>query len=98
MRIAEDSALRIWLVPTAVWVALLLLLATTVGSAYVPLGIFNSIINLVIAAVKVVLVMVFFMNLRSSSALLRLAALCGLFWLAFMFVLTAADYFTRQSY
>lgn len=98
MRAAEDSALKIWLVPGAVWVALLLLLGATVGSAYVPLGLLNSVINMTIAAMKVILVMVFFMNLRSSSALLRLAALCGLFWLTFLFVLSATDYFTRQSH
>lgn len=97
MRPMQDETLRIWVVPTAVWFALLVLLAATVGSAYVPLGALNSVLNLAIAATKVVLVMVFFMNLGSSSALLRLAALCGVFWLTFMFVLTAADYLTRQS-
>ncbi len=96
MRNAANDALRLWIVPGAVWLALLVLLAATVGSAYVPLGIFNSIVNMVIAAAKVALVMLFFMTLRSSSALLRLAALAGIFWLVFMFVLTAGDYMTRQ--
>jgi hypothetical protein len=36
------------------------------------------------------------MKLRSSSELLRLAALAGVFWLSFMFMLTASDYLTRQ--
>ncbi|HVZ53661.1 MAG TPA: cytochrome C oxidase subunit IV family protein [Pseudolabrys sp.] len=96
MNTRQASALHIWIVPGAVWLALLLLLALTVGSAYVPLGIFNSILNLTIAAIKVLLVLLFFMKLRSSSPLLRLAAMAGLFWLAFMFVLTAGDYLTRQ--
>jgi cytochrome c oxidase subunit 4 len=82
--------------PGLVWFALLVLLAATVSSAYVPLGAFNSVINMIIAAIKVSLVLIFFMKLRSSSALVRLAAGAGLFWLMFMFALTATDYFTRQ--
>jgi caa(3)-type oxidase subunit IV len=49
-----------------------------------------------IAAAKVALILLFFMKLRSSSALVRLASLAGLFWLVFMFALTAGDYLTRQ--
>jgi len=45
--------------------------------------------------VKVALVLVFFMQLQSSSALLRLASVAGLFWLVLMFGLTASDYLTR---
>ena len=96
MKLAGNSALRLWIAPSAVWFALLLLLAATVGAAYLPLGISNTIISLVIAAVKVTLVMVFFMELRTSSALIRLAALAGMFWLIFLFALTAGDYLTRQ--
>jgi caa(3)-type oxidase subunit IV len=43
-----------------------------------------------------VLLVVYFMDFKSSTALLRMAALSGVFWLLFMFVLTACDYFTRQ--
>jgi cytochrome c oxidase subunit 4 len=82
--------------PGLVWLALLVLLAATVSSAYVPLGAFNSVINMIIAAIKVSLVLIFFMKLRSSSPLVRLAAGAGIFWLMFMFALTGADYFTRQ--
>jgi hypothetical protein len=35
------------------------------------------------------------MDLRRSSALPRILAGAGLFWAAFMFVLTFVDYFTR---
>jgi cytochrome c oxidase subunit IV len=88
--------MQLWRMPLIIWAALLLLLAATVGSAFVPLGPFNAIINIGIAAAKTVLVLLFFMKLRSSSALLRLAALAGVFWLSFMFMLTASDYLTRQ--
>jgi cytochrome c oxidase subunit 4 len=86
---------QVWLVPLLVWIALCVLLAATVGSAFVPLGLFNSVINLVIAALKAGLIALFFMELRHSSMLLRLAAMAGLFWLVFMFTLTAVDYLMR---
>jgi cytochrome c oxidase subunit 4 len=53
-----------------VWGALLLLLLLSFGSAYIPLGTLNVIINLGISTAKVLLVMFFFMHLRSSNALL----------------------------
>ncbi len=92
----HETPFRLWAMPAVVWIALMLLLAATVTSAYVPLGAFNSAINLVIAAIKVVLVALFFMRLKSSNALIRLAAITGLFWLSILFVLSGADYLTRQ--
>jgi cytochrome c oxidase subunit 4 len=96
MNATVHSALRIWFGPGLVWLALMALLAATVGSAYVPLGIFNSIINMLIAAIKVSLVLLFFMQVKSSSATIRLVSGAGLFWLVLMFSLTASDYLTRQ--
>jgi cytochrome c oxidase subunit 4 len=96
MRQATPNALRIWIGPGVVWLALMLLLAATVSSAYVPLGALNSIVNMAIAAAKVALVMLFFMQIKSSSAMIRLAAFAALFWLVLMFSLTASDYLTRQ--
>jgi cytochrome c oxidase subunit 4 len=90
------SALGLWLRPTAVWLALLLLLGLTVGSAYVPLGAFNGIINYAVATAKAALVLIFFMHLDRSRALLRLTALTGLFWLLFLFSLSFGDYLTRN--
>jgi cytochrome c oxidase subunit 4 len=90
------SALGLWLKPAAVWLALLLLLGLTVGSAYVPLGAFNGIINYGVATAKAALVLIFFMHLDRSRGLLRLAALTGLFWLLFLFSLAFGDYLTRN--
>jgi hypothetical protein len=36
------------------------------------------------------------MEVRTSSPLIRLASMAGLFWLILMFSLAGADYFTRQ--
>ena len=91
-----ESTLRLWLRPSLVWLALLVLLGITVGSAYIPLGVFNGIINYTIAAAKAALVLIFFMHLDRSRALLRLAALSGIFWVLFMFSLSFGDYLTRD--
>jgi cytochrome c oxidase subunit 4 len=81
-----------------VWLALLALLAVTVGSAYVPMGIWNGVANLVIAAIKAALVALFFMHLRSGQPVLRLVAAAGFFTLALLVGLSLADYATRARY
>lgn len=81
-----------------VWIALMLLLAATCASAYVPLGVWNSIANLVIAAVKVALVALFFMHLKSGSAAIRIYAVTALFALALLFGLTLTDYGVRDAH
>jgi cytochrome c oxidase subunit 4 len=75
--------------------ALMLLLALTWCIGYVDLGMFNVIIALGIAIIKVLLVALFFMHIKGSSPLLRLAATVGVIWLLIMLSLTLSDYFTR---
>lgn len=82
----------------AVWAALLCLLAATAGSAFVPMGLWNSVANLAIAAVKVLLVAVFFMHLRDAGPLVRLVAAIALFMLAILFGISATDYASRTIY
>ncbi len=91
----RQEALQLWKLPVAIWAALLILLAITVGSAYIPLGTFNIAINLAVACIKATLIALFFMKLSRSSSLLRLAAVAGLFWFILMFLLTGGDYLTR---
>jgi len=81
-----------------VWLALMALLALTCASAFVKLGIWNGIANLAIAAVKVALVGVFFMHLRTEHGLIRLCAAVALFMLALLFGISSADYATRTMY
>ncbi len=78
-----------------VWIALMILLLLTYGSAYVKLGAWNSVINLAIATVKALLVATFFMHLRKGGALLRIVAVTAIFTLALLFILSHADYATR---
>jgi cytochrome c oxidase subunit 4 len=80
-----------------VWLALLVLLGASAASAFVSLGAWNTVLNLGIALVKAALVMLFFMHLRRSHVLLRLAAGAGLATLAILFALSATDYATRKT-
>ena len=95
---ANDRVPGVWDLakgPLAIWLALLVLLAISAASAYMPLGHFNAPLNLLIAAVMVLLLAAYLMNLRASNALVRLIAASGLFWLIFMFALTFTDYLSR---
>jgi cytochrome c oxidase subunit IV len=78
-----------------VWIGLLTLLLLTLGSAYLPLGWLNGVVNLAIAVVKALLVMIFFMHLRSSHYVLKIAAAAGFFWLALLIGLSLADFLAR---
>jgi len=79
------------------WIALLVLLAASVASAFVPLGIFNTVVNLGIALAKALLVAWFFMHLTHASLLTRVFAAAALFMLVLLFGLTASDYATRPA-
>lgn len=79
------------------WLALMLLLAATTASAFVPLGSFNLPISLAIATTKALIVLLFFMELRGSGALVRSFAAAGFFWLLIMITLTGADYWHRTD-
>ena len=78
------------------WAALMLLLAATTASAFVPLGSLNIVVSLVIAVIKALVVLLVFMELRASR-LVRAFAAAGFFWLLIMIVLTGADYWHRTD-
>jgi cytochrome c oxidase subunit 4 len=79
-----------------VWLALLGLLAATAASSYIPMGGWNSAVNLAISCIKALLVAIFFMHLRHAGALLRLVAAAAVLWLALLFGLSSTDYATRD--
>ncbi len=79
----------------AVWVALLVLVAVTVASAYVKLGGFNLAVSLAISTAKTALVMALFMELRREHGTTLVFALTGFFWLILMIAPTVADIATR---
>jgi cytochrome c oxidase subunit 4 len=79
------------------WLTLMLLLAATTASAFVPLGSLNLPVSLAIAVAKALIVLIFFMELRASRPLVRSFAAAGFFWLLIMIVLTGADYWHRND-
>jgi len=91
------SATGIWRKLVPVWLALLALLGLTVFAAYQPLGPFNAVVALGIAAAKVALVGWFFMHLGRPDPLLRLAASAVALWILFLFSLSFADILTRPA-
>ena len=80
-----------------VYLGCLVLLATTIGVAHLHLGPWNLVLNLSIAAAKAFLIAWFFMHLREGSALIRLTAFAGLFWLLLLFGLSLSDWLTRAG-
>lgn len=79
-----------------VFIALLLLLGATVGVNYVDLGPFSIAIALLIAGIKAVIIILYFMHVKFSPKLIWLAASAAFFWLGIMFVLTLTDYISRS--
>jgi cytochrome c oxidase subunit IV len=75
--------------------ALLVLTATTVGASYVEMGVFNPIVALGIAALKMMLVVLFFMHVKYSSKLTQLTVGAGIFTFLVLVGMTLADYVTR---
>src|SRR5689334_3930761 len=80
------------------WLGLLALLTLTVFAAYLPLGTFNTIIALAIAATKATLVAAIFMELRERNSLTLAFAIAGFFWLGIMLWLAFSDYMTRPNF
>lgn len=81
-----------------VWLALMVLLGLSLGSAYLPLGAWNGVINLGIALLKAALVAVYFMHLAASRLQVRLAAATAALVFLLLQGLTAADYLSRTMH
>ena len=81
----------------AAWVALIALMLTSLGSAYVPLGPWNLVASVAIASIKSLIVLALFMGLLRAPALLRIVAGIGFALLALLFGLSGVDYATRVS-
>ena len=78
------------------WLALLVLMLASLGSAYLKLGPWNMVAGLAIAAVKAAIVAWLFMRLRESGALIRLVAVVGLGVWFILLALSGVDYETRH--
>lgn len=78
-----------------VWLALLALLAVTVGTAFLPLGWANTPLNLAISVTQAALVMLFSMHLRAAHPLIKIIAVIGFFGIAILIILSLFDVLTR---
>jgi cytochrome c oxidase subunit IV len=78
-----------------IYIALLVLMAATIIAAYLPLGVFNVPVALVIAFTKTLLVTLFFMHVRYSGKLIWVVAAGALVWLAILLSIYH-DYLTRD--
>lgn len=67
----------------------------TVAASRFDLGMWNTPIALVIATIKAVLVILFFMHVIHSTRLTWVVVIGSFLWLGVLFVLTFADYLTR---
>ncbi len=81
----------------AIGVGLLIGTITTVGAAFVNLGPFNPVVALLIATIKAIVVVLFFMHVKDASEKLAgVVVLSGFFFLAILISLSLADYLTRS--
>lgn len=79
----------------AVWVALLIFTGLTTGVAYIDLGVFNTVVALLIAGIKMMLVVLFFMHVKYTTGMPRIVMVAAVFWLAIMMAFTVADEVSR---
>jgi cytochrome c oxidase subunit 4 len=78
-----------------IFAALIALALLTTGLAFLDLGRFNTVVAMLIAAVKAVLVILFFMHVRYENRLTLVFAIAGFVWLAILMILASTDYLTR---
>jgi cytochrome c oxidase subunit 4 len=81
-----------------VWVALMALMILTAGLSRIDLGEWSTLVALAIAAIKALLVILFFMHVRyESQKMAWVFVVAGFFWLGILLALTMTDYLTRGS-
>ena len=80
----------------AVFLALMILTATTTAVSFVDLGPGNTVLALAIAFFKATLVVLIFMHIKYATGLMRIVIAGGLFWLAILIALTFSDFASRN--
>ena len=90
----EDRS-RVLIEPLKIWAGLMVLLTLTIAYAYTPGLPLKTEAGLAIALAKALLIAILFMQLKSAAGIVRLAAIAGVVWASFLFILTFADLLTR---
>jgi cytochrome c oxidase subunit 4 len=81
-----------------IWAILIVGTVLTAWIAKVDLGVFNTVVALVIATCKASIVILFFMHVKYTSEKMTKAVLiAAVFWLLLLLVLSLADYSTRYA-
>jgi cytochrome c oxidase subunit IV len=79
-----------------IWITLLCLTVITAGVSFIDLGPLNTVVALVIATFKALLVVLFFMHVKyASEKLSKMVVVAAIFWLLLLLTLSMADYVTR---
>jgi cytochrome c oxidase subunit IV len=80
-----------------IWAALMVLTVVTASVSFIDLGPFNTVVALVIATCKALLVVLFFMHVKyTSEKLTKMVIVSAIFWLFILLSLSLVDYSTRH--
>jgi cytochrome c oxidase subunit IV len=83
------------------FVVFFILMAGTVATyfaAFQDWGMLNAPIALIIATTKAICVVLFFMHVKDSDRLTKIAVASGIFWLGILLTLTMTDFLSRTWY
>jgi len=81
---------------TLVWISLMCLTGLTAGLSFINMREWSTVVALLIAATKALLVASFFMHLvYEKQKVVWIWASVGIFWLSILMLLTILDYVTR---
>ncbi len=81
----------------AIWILLLILTGLTTWIAGVDLGPLNTVVALLIATFKAVIVVLFFMHVKyTSEKMTKVVIVSAIFWLLILLALSMVDYTTRH--
>jgi len=79
-----------------IWAILTIMTFVTFYVAQIELGPWNIVVALIIAFFKMMLVVLFFMNVKAESPLTKLFAGAGFFWMVLLLGQTMIDYISRN--
>jgi len=81
-----------------IWATLMVLTVVTASVAFIDLGPFNTVVCLVIATLKALLVVLVFMHVKyTSERLTKMVIISAIFWLLILLGLSLSDYAVRVT-
>ena len=81
-----------------IWAVLIVATVLTAWISTVDLGVFNTVVALLIATCKALIVVLFFMHVKyTSEKMTKAVLLSAVFWLLLLLILSLSDYSTRYG-